>query len=122
MIKPPSRLLAILASLGLAPTAASAADALQATLYTGATVIDGTGGAARADQDILVEGERIVAIGANDALAPQASTARRVDLPGPSLIPGLLHHHVHPAPPPDPTRAAAILPPPPLGGETRGRP
>src|SRR3546814_16090444 len=59
MIKPLSRLLAILALLGLAPTAAPAADAPQATLYTGATVIDGTGGAARADQDILVEGERI---------------------------------------------------------------
>src|SRR3546814_2550532 len=71
MIKPLSRLLAILALLGLAPTAAPAADAPQATLYTGATVIDGTGGAARADQDILVEGERIVAIGTHNALATQ---------------------------------------------------
>src|SRR3546814_6808652 len=91
MIKPPSRRLSlfdILASLGLVPTAAPAADAPQATLYTGATVIDGTGGAARADQDILVEGERIVAIRTHDALANQAGTARRVDLSGRFVIPG----------------------------------
>src|SRR3546814_19241747 len=105
MIKPPSRLLAILASLGLAPTAASAADALQATLYTGATEIDGTGGAARADPDILVEGERIVAIGAHDALAPQASTARRVDLPGRFVLPGQLDRQLPIAEAPTRTRA-----------------
>ena len=64
MTMPRSRRLALLtalASLGLALSPAAAADAPQATLYTGATVIDGTGGAAHADQDILVEGERIVA-------------------------------------------------------------
>src|SRR3546814_12750779 len=109
MIKPPSRLLAILASLGLAPTAASAADALQATLYTGATVIDGTGGAARADQDILVEGERIVAIGTNDALANQAGTARRAELSARFVIPGLTDSHVPPPTPPTRPRAEAIL-------------
>src|SRR3546814_6627105 len=109
MIDPLSRLLAILALLGLAPTAAPAADAPQATLYTGATVIDGTGGAARADQDILVEGERIVAIGTHDALANQAGTARRVDLSGRFVIPGLIDSHVHLTTPPNRTRAEAIL-------------
>ena len=112
MIKPPSRrlaLFAILASLGLVPTAATAADAPQTTLYTGATVIDGTGDAARAHQDILVEGERIVAIGAHDALVAQAGAARRVDLSGRFVIPGLIDSHVHLATPPNRTRAEAIL-------------
>src|SRR3546814_11359424 len=77
MIDPLSRLLAILALLGLAPTAAPAADAPQATLYTGAPVIDGTGGAARPDQAILVEGERIVASGPPDALANPAGRLGR---------------------------------------------
>ena len=112
MIKPPSRrlaLFAILASLGLAPTAATAADAPQTTLYTGATIIDGTGGAARPNQDILIDGERIVAIGAHDARAPRAGTARRVDLSGRFIIPGLIDSHVHLATPPNRTRAEAIL-------------
>ena len=111
MIKPPSRrlaLFAILASLGLVPTAATAADAPQTTLYTGATVIDGTGDAARAHQDILVEGERIVAIGAHDALVAQAGAARRVDLSGRFVIPGLIDSHVHLATPPNRTRAEAM--------------
>src|SRR3546814_14421381 len=56
MIKPHTRLLAILAFLGLAPKAAPAAEAPQATLYTGAPVTDRTGGAASPAQHKLVEG------------------------------------------------------------------
>ena len=112
MIKLPPRrlaLFAILASLGLAPTAVTAAVAPQATLYTDATVVDGTGSPARVHQDILVEDERIVAIGAHDALAAQAGAARRVDLSGRFVIPGLIDSHVHLATPPNRTRAEAIL-------------
>lgn len=112
MTMPRSRRLALLtalASLGLALSPAAAAGAPQATLYTGATVIDGTGGAARPDQDILVEGERIVAIGAHDALASRAGAARRVDLSGRFVIPGLIDSHVHLATPPNRKRAEAIL-------------
>ena len=112
MTMPRSRrltLLTALASLGLALSPAAAADAPQATLYTGATVIDGTGDAAHADQDILVEGERIVAIGAHDVLASRAGAARRVDLSGRFVIPGLIDSHVHLATPPNRKRAEAIL-------------
>ena len=109
MIKPRFRrtaVIAVLASLGLAPSPTAASEA---TLYTGATVIDGTGGAPRAGQDILVEGERIVAVGAHDALASQAGKVRRVDLSGRFVIPGLIDSHVHLATPPNRKRAEAIL-------------
>ena len=109
MIKPRSRrlaVLAVLATFGLAPSPTAASEA---TLYTAATVIDGTGGAPRAGQDILVEGERIVAVGAHDALASQAGKVRRVDLSGRFVIPGLIDSHVHLATPPNRKRAEAIL-------------
>ncbi|NYF31330.1 amidohydrolase family protein [Sphingopyxis sp. JAI108] len=99
--------LATLASLGFATSPMAAAS--EATLYAGATVIDGTGGAARPDQDILVDGERIVAVAAHGSLAVQAGTARRVDLAGRFVIPGLIDSHVHLATPPNRTRAEAIL-------------
>lgn len=96
------RSFAIIASLVATPAAA------EPILYTGATVIDGTGSPARAGQDILVEGERIVAIGAAGSLA-QAASARRVDLAGRFVIPGLIDSHVHLATPPNRVRAEAIL-------------
>lgn len=96
------RSFAIIASMAAAPAAA------EPILYTGATIIDGTGAPARAGQDILVEGERIVAIGAAGSLTPAAS-ARRVDLAGRFVIPGLIDSHVHLATPPNRVRAEAIL-------------
>lgn len=85
-----------------------AADAL--TLYAGVTVIDGTGSAPRPDQDILVRGERIVAVGPHGSLAGSHEVAvRTVDLHGSYVIPGLIDSHVHLATPPDAKRAHAIL-------------
>jgi predicted amidohydrolase len=57
-------------------------------------VIDGTGAAARADQTVLIVGDRIVQIG------PSASTvvpndAARVDLTGRAALPGLVGMHDH---------------------------
>lgn len=85
---------------------ASAAEP-QATLYSGATIVDGTGAPARPDQDLLVKGERIVAVGPRGTLA--AGDARRVELKGRTLIPGLVDSHVHLATPPDRARAEALL-------------
>src|SRR5262245_32970826 len=79
----------------------------EATLYTGATLIDGTGAPPRPNQDILVRGERIVAIAAHGASA--AGDAKRVDLSGRFVIPGLIDSHVHLATPPDRAQAEAIL-------------
>jgi len=86
----------------------SPADAL--TLYAGATIIDGTGAPAQPDQDILVRGERIVAVGPHGSLAEaKGATVKTVDLHGRYVIPGLIDSHVHIATPPNPKRAQAIL-------------
>lgn len=80
------------------------------TLYARATVIDGTGAPAQPDQDILVRGERIVAVGPHGSLAEaKDATVKTVDLHGRYVIPGLIDSHVHIATPPDPKRAQAIL-------------
>ncbi|WP_114239400.1 amidohydrolase family protein [Dyella sp. C9] len=80
------------------------------TLYTDATVIDGTGAKPRAHQDILVRGERIVAVGRHGSLAAAAGKdVHTVDLKGDYVIPGLIDSHVHMATPPNARRAQAIL-------------
>ncbi|WP_447755574.1 amidohydrolase family protein [Sphingopyxis fribergensis] len=106
-----SHLRTTLRSFGLAASliAAAPSGAAKPILYSGATVIDGTGAEPRAGQDILVDGERIVAVGAAGSLAAQAAAARRVDLAGRFVIPGLIDSHVHLATPPNRTRAEAIL-------------
>ena len=104
-------LVALSASTALAadkPAKPSPGEAL--TLYAGATVIDGTGAAPRPDQDILVRGERIVAVGPHGSLAgAQGAVLKTVDLHGRYVIPGLIDSHVHIATPPDAKRAQAIL-------------
>lgn len=104
-------LVAALRSIGLAALVATAtpSGAAERVLYTNATIIDGTGGPARSGQDLLVEGERIVAVGAHDTLGAQVDGARRVGLSGRFVIPGLIDSHVHLATPPNRTRAEAIL-------------
>jgi len=98
-----------LVSAGQAALAAAAPAAPASVLYTGATLIDGTGAPARAGQDILVAGERIVAVGPHGSLGEQAAGARAVDLAGRYVIPGLIDTHVHLATPPNRDRALAIL-------------
>ncbi|UAK26556.1 amidohydrolase family protein [Sphingomonas nostoxanthinifaciens] len=78
------------------------------TLYTDATIIDGTGAPARAHQDMLVRGQRIVAIGPRGSLGGTAG-AVTVSLAGRFVIPGLIDSHVHLATPPDRARAEAVL-------------
>jgi imidazolonepropionase-like amidohydrolase len=79
-------------------------------IYTGATVIDGTGAPARPNQDIAIRGERIIAIAPHGTLS-QADTrnARTIDIAGRFVIPGLIDSHVHMATPPAPTKAQAVL-------------
>jgi imidazolonepropionase-like amidohydrolase len=80
------------------------------TLYADATVVDGTGATPRPGQDILVRGERIVAVGPHGSLAgAKEAGVRTVDLHGSYVIPGLIDSHVHLATPPDAKRARAIL-------------
>jgi imidazolonepropionase-like amidohydrolase len=92
-----SRLLA--AALLLLPAAARAqqtpAPAPQPTRYLlrPARVLDATSAQAHEGWAVLVEGERIAAVG--PAASIQAGGARVVDLPGTTLLPGLIEGHSH---------------------------
>jgi imidazolonepropionase-like amidohydrolase len=55
-------------------------------------LIDGTGDAPRLDVVVLIEGERIVAAGADVAVP---AGARIIDLGGATLLPGLIDLHTH---------------------------
>lgn len=72
---------------------------------TGVTLIDGVGGAGRPDVTVLVDGDRIVAVGPAAELPPPPS-AEVVDGRGRFLIPGLWDAHVHLA-----GEAAPAIPP-----------
>ncbi|MEW5687184.1 MAG: amidohydrolase family protein [Pseudomonadota bacterium] len=94
---------------GLAAVAAVAGPAAaEPVLYRNATLIDGTGAPSRAGMSVLVEGERIVAVGPAAGLAAPAG-ARVVDLSGKFLLPGLVDSHEHLATPPNRRRAEASL-------------
>lgn len=80
-----------LAPAALALGSAAAAQPRPVVLIEGARVFDGTGSAARV-QDVLVEGDRIVAVGKRVA-APEGAT--RIDGRGKTLIPGLHDLHTH---------------------------
>jgi imidazolonepropionase-like amidohydrolase len=59
-----------------------------------AKVLDGTGVAAKTDQTILIEGEKIVAVGPSSSVkVPEG--ARVIDATGKSVIPGLIGLHDH---------------------------
>ncbi|MDZ7789055.1 MAG: amidohydrolase family protein [Xanthomonadales bacterium] len=72
---------------------AGAANAEQLALV-GATVHDGTGGAAIEDGVILVDGKRITCVGARAECEP-AEAAETIDLGGMHITPGLVDGHVH---------------------------
>src|ERR1700681_574127 len=57
-------------------------------------VIDGTGGAAKADQTIVIAGGKITAIG-NAGAVPVPADANRMDFTGYSALPGLGGMHDH---------------------------
>jgi imidazolonepropionase-like amidohydrolase len=64
------------------------------TAYAGGRLIDGWGGAPVNNSVILVEDERIKAVGTADTL-PVPAGAEVVDLRGMSVLPGLWDMHVH---------------------------
>ncbi|MBX3485150.1 amidohydrolase family protein [Phenylobacterium sp.] len=97
------RLLGVAAGLLIAGPAAA-----QPVLYRNATLIDGTGAAARAGVSVLVDGERIAAVAPDGRLAPPTG-ARVVDLSGRFLTPGLIDSHEHLATPPNRRQAEASL-------------
>lgn len=98
-----SVLAAAAASLVLAGPAAA-----EAVLYRNATLIDGTGAPGRPGMSVLVDGERIRAVGPTAQLAPPTG-ARVVDLSGKFLLPGLVDSHEHLATPPNRRRAEGSM-------------
>ena len=66
-----------------------------ATVLEGARLIDGTGAAAVEDAALVVQGGRVSYAGPR-AGAPAPFNARRIDVRGKTLMPGLFDVHVHP--------------------------
>lgn len=83
------RVLGFLAALALA-----AAPALAETIaFTGATVIDGTGRAAIANGVVVVTDGKIATVGPRGTAIPAG--ARRIDVRGKTIMPGLVNAHAH---------------------------
>lgn len=91
----PSARLAILV-LALAAAAAPRAQTPPArvTAITGATLIDGTGGAPIPDAVVIVTGNRITAAGPR-ASVPVPAGASSLDAPGQFIVPGFIDTNVH---------------------------
>ena len=66
----------------------------QVTAVTHVSVIDGTAPTPRADQTVVVRGNRVVAVGLSSA-TPVPADARLVDGGGKYLVPGFWDMHVH---------------------------
>jgi len=77
--------------LGCAVTGAASA---QVTVITHVSVIDGTAPAPRADQTVVVQGNRILAVGPSQ-VTPVPPGARVVDGNDRYLVPGYWDMHVH---------------------------
>src|SRR5262245_45539644 len=66
------------------------------SLLSAARLLDGGGGAAVADAALLIEGERVVALGPRSAVdAPAGASVRRVDYGDATILPGLVDAHTH---------------------------
>ena len=78
-----------------AALALAAAGAHAETLYlTAARMIDPAGGKAVDNPAVVITDDRITAVGTADAL-PVPAGARRIELPGRTILPGLIDMHVH---------------------------
>ena len=58
-------------------------------------LIDGLADVPRADQGILIEADRIVAVGPYADVAARAAGAEQLDLSGMTVLPGLIDNHTH---------------------------
>jgi len=69
---------------------------LKTVLIAGGNVIDGTGSAPQAKTDVLLKGDRIVAVGKNLVIdADDSANAETIDATGLTVMPGLIDAHVH---------------------------
>ena len=69
---------------------------MHAVLISGGNVIDGTGSQPQPNTDVLIEGDRIVAVGKNLVVEKSSEReVRRVDATGLTVMPGLIDAHTH---------------------------
>lgn len=85
----------------------AAGAAAQVTVLTHATVIDGTGAAARRDFAVVMEGGRIRELGPASSIATPPGAAV-VDLTGKFIVPGIINAHGHVGANPEPQPGAPI--------------
>ena len=78
----------------LALAAPATPGAAQSVALAGGTVLDGTGAPAIPNAVVVVDGDRITCVG-TAARCPVPAGARRVDVAGRFLTPGLVDAHVH---------------------------
>lgn len=88
------RLFAVLLLAGLAEPSGAGQSAERRVAYVGATVVDGTGRAPIRDAVLLVEEQRVVALGPRGDIETPAD-ATRFDVADRWIIPGLIDAHVH---------------------------
>lgn len=86
-------LMCLLAALATLPASAQESDN-EAILIRPARVFDAAQGEVREGWSVLVIGDRIQAVGPREAVSAPAG-ARVVDLPGATLLPGLIEAHSH---------------------------
>jgi imidazolonepropionase-like amidohydrolase len=65
------------------------------TLITGTQIIDGTGGNVKSDEAVLIQGDKIAAIGPRASLSIPENDVEIVDLAGQYLVPGFVNVHEH---------------------------
>lgn len=69
---------------------------MKTVLIAGGNVIDGTGSAPQAKTDVLLKGDRIIAVGKNLVIdAADRANAETIDASGLTVMPGLIDAHVH---------------------------
>src|SRR5262249_40082253 len=91
---------------------AGSALAAPAIVLEGARLIDGTGKPVRDNAALVIQGDKITAVGTAGKLA-RPKGARVIDVHGRTIMPGLITAHTHTAPPtaPTPTPAKTSSPP-----------
>ena len=89
-------LMALAAPARPAPAQAAPAGApARRVLVHAGRLIDGLADVPRADQGILIEADRIVAVGPYANVAARAAGAEQLDLSGMTVLPGLIDNHTH---------------------------
>ncbi len=69
---------------------------MHSVLISGGNVIDGTGSQPQPNTDVLIDGDRIVAVGKNLVVEKSSEReVRRVDATGLTVMPGLIDAHTH---------------------------